>query len=93
MTKVFLHTGDKVTHSTQGEGVVTIVDNEFVTIKFAADELTFLLPDAFEEGFLSSQDAEFVEVDDEEYADWDEYEEDEEDASEVESPAPQISVK
>ena len=96
MTKVILHIGDTVTHSTLGEGVVTIVDDEFVTIKFATDELTFRLPDAFENGFLSSQDAEFVEEDEEEDEDWEEdeneededEEEEEEDADDDESPAP-----
>ena len=57
MTRIILHIGDKVTHTTLGKGVVTIVDEEFVTIKFVSDELTFRLPDAFEKGFLSSKDA------------------------------------
>ena len=53
--KVILHIGDKVTHSTLGDGIVTVVDEEYVTIKFAEEELTFRLPDAFENGFLSLQ--------------------------------------
>lgn len=61
MAKVILHIGDTVTHSTLGEGVVTIVDDEFVSIKFATDELTFRLPDAFENGLLISDDAQFIE--------------------------------
>lgn len=57
MAKVILHIGDKVTHKTLGEGVVTIVDDEYVTIKFTTDELTFRLPDAFRNGFLTSEAA------------------------------------
>ena len=55
MAKVQLHIGDKVTHTTLGEGVVTVVDEEYVTIRFATDELTFRLPDAFYKGFLRSE--------------------------------------
>ena len=86
MAKVILHIGDKVTHSTLGEGVVTIVDDEFVTIKFATDELTFRLPDAFRNGFLTSEAAiisgNLDDVDDE-YED-EEEEDDEEDEEEGE---------
>lgn len=58
MARVLLHIGDKVTHTTLGEGVVTVADKEFATIKFATDELTFRLPDAFLKGFLRSKDLE-----------------------------------
>lgn len=78
MAKVILHIGDTVTHTTLGEGIVTIVDDEFVTIKFATDELTFRLPSAFENGFLSSQDAEFIEDGEDEDEDWEEDEDDDE---------------
>ena len=88
MTKVILHIGDKVTHSTLGEGVVTIVDDEFVTIKFESEELTFRLPDAFENGFLSSRDAETVEVEDDEYEEEEDDDEDEEEEDDDKSPAP-----
>jgi hypothetical protein len=54
MARVLLQVGDKVTHTTLGEGSVTVIDDEFVTIKFASDELTFRFPDAFQKGFLSS---------------------------------------
>lgn len=55
MFEIVLHTGDKVTHSTLGEGVVTFVDAEYVTVKFATVERTFRLPDAFYKGFLTSR--------------------------------------
>lgn len=58
MARVHLHIGDKVTHTTLGEGVVTVADEEYATIKFATDELTFRLPDAFLKGFLRSKDLE-----------------------------------
>ena len=58
MARVLLHIGDKVAHTTLGEGVVTVADEEYATIKFAADELTFRLPDAFLKGFLRSKDFE-----------------------------------
>ena len=58
MARVLLHIGDKVTHTTLGEGVVTVADEEYATIKFATDELTFRLPDAFLKGFLKSKDLE-----------------------------------
>lgn len=53
MSRIILHVGDKVTHSTLGEGVVTIVDGQYVTIKFSEDERTFRVPNAFFKGFLS----------------------------------------
>lgn len=56
MARVLLHVGDKVTHTKLGEGVVTVADEEYATIKFATDELTFRLPDAFFKGFLKSED-------------------------------------
>lgn len=55
MARVLLHVGDKVTHTKLGEGVVTVADEEYATIKFATDELTFRLPDAFFKGFLRSE--------------------------------------
>ena len=58
MARVLLHVGDKVTHTTLGEGVVTVADEEYATIKFATDELTFRLPDAFLKGFLRSKELE-----------------------------------
>ena len=74
MAKVILHIGDKVNHRTYGEGIVTIVDDEFCTIRFETEELTFRLPSAFENGFLSSDDAIFLP--DEEEEEWDEEDED-----------------
>ncbi len=55
MARALLHIGDKVTHTNLGEGVVTVADEEFATIKFATEELTFRLPDAFYKGFLRSE--------------------------------------
>ena len=89
--KVILHIGDKVTHNTLGEGTVTIVDEDYVTIKFESEELTFRLPDAFENGFLTSEDAEIIEeedCEDEEVdeEDTDEEAEDEDDEFEAKTP-------
>ena len=71
MDKVILHIGDTVTHVTWGEGTVTDADEEFCTVRFAEKELTFRLPDAFNKGFLTSDDAEIID----ENEDWKEEEE------------------
>ena len=63
MEKVILKPGDTVQHTTLGEGTVTVADEEFCTVKFETREAMFRLPDAFEEGFLSSEDAEIIEDD------------------------------
>ena len=55
MARTVLHIGDTVTHSMLGEGVVTIVDKEYITIRFAEIERTFRFPDAFLKGFLKSE--------------------------------------
>ena len=72
MEKVILKPGDSVIHPSLGEGTVTVADEEFCTVKFESREAMFRLPDAFEEGFLSSEDAEIIEddedIDDEEVA-------------------------
>ena len=78
MEKVILKPGDTVQHATLGEGTVTVADEEFCTVKFETREAMFRLPDAFEEGFLSSEDAEIIE-DDEDIEDDEEEEEVEED--------------
>lgn len=98
MAKVILHVGDTVTHSSLGEGVVTIVDKEYVTIKFASDELTFRLPDAFRKGFLSSDDAEIIgdlndedDDDDEDEDDDDDEDDDEEEIEELSEIKPSVT--
>ena len=63
MEKVILKPGDSVIHPSLGEGTVTVADEEFCTVKFESREAMFRLPDAFEEGFLSSEDAEIIEED------------------------------
>ena len=63
MEKVILKPGDSVIHPSLGEGTVTVADDEFCTVKFESREAMFRLPDAFEEGFLSSEDAEIIEED------------------------------
>ena len=65
MEKVILKPGDSVIHPSLGEGTVTVADEEFCTVKFESREAMFRLPDAFEEGFLSSEDAEIIEDDEE----------------------------
>ncbi len=62
--RVILHIGDTVTHFLLGTGVVTIADEEYCTVKFEKEELTFRLPEAFEEGFIASNDAEIKDDDD-----------------------------
>ena len=83
MEKVILKPGDTVQHATLGEGTVTVADEEFCTVKFETREAMFRLPDAFEEGFLSSDDAEIIE-DDEDI--------DEEDEEEVEEEKEAIEI-
>ena len=63
MEKVILKPGDTVQHTTLGEGTVTVADEEFCTVRFETREAMFRLPDAFEDGFLSSEDAEIIEDD------------------------------
>ena len=46
--------GNKVNHKTLGEGTITAVDEEFCTVSFASGEAMFRLPDAFDNGFLTS---------------------------------------
>ena len=79
MSRIILHIGDKVTHTTYGEGVVTVVDEEYCTVKFEEEELTFRLPDAFENGFLQSNDAIYVPDEEADEEDWDDEEDEEED--------------
>ena len=84
MPRIILHIGDRVTHNTYGEGVVTIVDEEFCTIKFGEEELTFRLPDAFEDGFLRSDDAVYAPDEEADEEDWnEEVEDDDEDLGHV----------
>ena len=78
MEKVILKPGDSVIHPSLGEGTVTVADEEFCTVKFESREAMFRLPDAFEEGFLSSEDAEIIE-DDEDIDDEDTDDEDTDD--------------
>lgn len=57
MGKVILKSGDRVLHKSFGQGIVTNADDEFCTVKFETKEAMFRLPEAFEEGFLTSEDA------------------------------------
>ena len=45
--------GDRVTHKSLGEGVITALDGKYIWIKFAANEKKFLFPQSFEKGFFS----------------------------------------
>ena len=50
-----LKAGDKVAHKTFGEGKVISNDGKYLKVQFARREGNFLLPDAFEKGFLKLQ--------------------------------------
>lgn len=50
-----LKAGDTVIHKTFGEGSVVSNDGKYLKIQFARREGNFLLPDAFEKGFLRLQ--------------------------------------
>ncbi len=52
MAEFILHKGDKVMSHQYGEGVVTAVDEGLCTVRFAAKEVSFRVPDAFEKGRL-----------------------------------------
>lgn len=65
MEKVILKPGDIVKHESLGEGVVTNADEEFCTVKFESRDAMFRLPDAFEDCFLTSDDAVIIDDDDE----------------------------
>ena len=92
MLKVKLSEGNAVSHPTLGTGIVLSADDEFCTIRFASKEAMFRLPDAFEKGFLTSQDAILTEVlDDEE--DYEEEYEEAEMIEEEEEAVPQSTKK
>ena len=52
--EVHLQTGDIVRHKKFGAGTVTAVDKGFCTVSFKSREAMFRLPEAFEDGFLTS---------------------------------------
>ena len=45
--------GDRVTHKSFGEGVITSIDDKYIMIKFATGEKKFLFPQCFEKGYIS----------------------------------------
>ena len=45
--------GDRVTHKSFGEGVITSIDDKYIMIKFATSEKKFLFPQCFEKGYVS----------------------------------------
>ena len=45
--------GDRVTHKSFGEGVITSIDDKYIMIKFATSEKKFLFPQCFETGYVS----------------------------------------
>ena len=45
--------GDRVTHKSFGEGVITSIDDKYIMIKFATSEKKFLFPQCFEKGYIS----------------------------------------
>lgn len=47
-----ISTGTKVEHKSFGEGRVTDISEDVVTVKFYTGERKFLFPDSFSEGFL-----------------------------------------
>jgi hypothetical protein len=50
-----LKVGDTVVHKTFGEGTTLSNDGKYLKVQFARREGNFLLPDAFEKGFLRLQ--------------------------------------
>ena len=50
--------GMKVKNIRYGEGNVTDQNGKYVTVEFTASAKNFILPDAFEKGFLKSADEE-----------------------------------
>lgn len=44
--------GDRVTHKTFGEGVITSMDGKYIRVKIGGKERMFAWPGAFEDGFL-----------------------------------------
>ena len=45
--------GDRVTHKSFGEGVITSIDDKYIMIQFATSEKKFLFPQCFEKGYIS----------------------------------------
>ena len=45
--------GDRVTHKSFGEGVITSIDDNYIMIQFATSEKKFLFPQCFEKGYVS----------------------------------------
>lgn len=50
-----LKAGETVIHKTFGEGMIVSNDGKYLKVQFARREGNFLLPDAFEKGFLRLQ--------------------------------------
>ena len=53
--------GMLVTHKSFGEGLAVGTDRAHITVEFDVGEKTFLLPQAFEKGFLTSEYPDFLE--------------------------------
>ena len=45
--------GDRVTHKSFGEGVITSIDDKYIMIQFATSDKKFLFPQCFEKGYIS----------------------------------------
>lgn len=45
--------GDRVTHKSFGEGVITSIDDKYIMIQFATSEKKFLFPQCCEKGYIS----------------------------------------
>ena len=53
--------GMLVTHKSFGDGLAVRFDGAHITVEFDMGEKTFLLPQAFEKGFLKSEYPDFLE--------------------------------
>lgn len=62
MERIKLRIGGTVFHETLGTGTVISADDSFCTVSFESKEAMFRLPDAFEKGFLKSEDAIILEA-------------------------------
>ena len=45
--------GDRVTHKSFGEGIISALDGNYIWIKFKTNEKKFIFPQCFEKGFFS----------------------------------------
>ena len=50
-----LQPGDTIIHKSLGPGIIMVLDDNYIIVKFRDRESKFLYPGAFEKGYLSTE--------------------------------------